>query len=118
MALFVALASVTELVVSGQPARVLRRRRMDARVGRLDQHTVICAYGRVGRAVAEELTRQDLPFMVVEPQEALLPALEEHALPYIAADPTAEEVLSRAGIQRPGRWSARLTPMQPTSTSP
>ena len=38
--------------------------------------------------------------MVVEPREALLPALEEHALPYIAADPTAEEVLSRAGIQR------------------
>jgi hypothetical protein len=67
LALFVALASVTELVVSGQPARVLRRRRRDARIGRLDQHTGICAYGRAGRAVAEELTRQDLPFVVVEP---------------------------------------------------
>jgi voltage-gated potassium channel len=118
LALFVALASVTELVVSGQPARALRRRRRNARIARLDQHTVICAYGRVGSAVAEELTRQDLPFLVIEPQEALLPTLEEHALPYIAADPTAEEVLSRAGIQRPGRWSARSTPMPPTSTSP
>jgi voltage-gated potassium channel Kch len=39
--------------------------------------------------------------VVVEPREALLPALEEHALPYIAADPTAEEVLGCAGIQRP-----------------
>jgi voltage-gated potassium channel len=100
IALFVALGSVTELVVSGQLARVLRRRRMDARIGRLDQHTVICAYGRVGRAVAEELTRQDLPFVVVEQQEALIPALEERAIPYLAADPTAEEVLGRAGIQR------------------
>lgn len=100
MALFVALGSVTELVVSGQLARVLRRRRMDRRIGRLDQHTVICAYGRVGRAVADELTRQDLPFVVVEQQEALIPALEERGIPYIAADPTAEEVLRHAGIQR------------------
>src|ERR687897_2786358 len=100
MALFVALGSVTELVVSGQLARVLRRKRMDARIDRLDQHTVICAYGRVGRAVAEELTRQDLPFLVIERQQALIPTLEEHAIPYIAADPTAEEVLSRAGIGR------------------
>ena len=63
MALFVALGAVTELVVSGQLVRVLRKRRMDARIGRLDQHTVICAYGRVGRAVAEELARQHLPFV-------------------------------------------------------
>jgi hypothetical protein len=50
--LFVALGVVTELVVSGQLARVLRRRRTDRRIGRLDQYTVTCAYGRVGRAVA------------------------------------------------------------------
>ena len=50
--------------------------------------------------MAEELTRQDLPFVVIEQQEALIPTLEEHAIPYIAADPTAEEVLGRAGIQR------------------
>jgi voltage-gated potassium channel len=100
MALFVALGVVTELVVSGQLARVLRRRRMDRRIGRLGQHTVICAYGRVGRAVAEELDRQDLPLVVVERQEALVPALEERGIPYLAADPTAEEVLARAGIQR------------------
>ena len=73
---------------------------MDTRITRLGQHTVICAYGRVGRAVAEELTRQDLPFVVVERQEALIPTLEEHAIPYIAADPTAEEVLRHAGIGR------------------
>jgi voltage-gated potassium channel len=43
LALSVALGSVTELVVSGQPARVLRMRRMDARIERLDRHPVICA---------------------------------------------------------------------------
>jgi voltage-gated potassium channel len=87
MALFVALGVVTELVVSGQLARVLRRRRMDARIGRLDRHTVICAYGRVGRAVAEELARQGLPFVVVERQQGHLGLASlrrpDHRLPHL-----------------------------------
>jgi voltage-gated potassium channel len=36
MSLFVGLGVVTELVVSGQLARVLSRKRMDRRIGRLD----------------------------------------------------------------------------------
>ncbi len=38
--------------------------------------------------------------MVVEQQGALIPTLEEQGIPYLAADPTAEEVLRHAGIQR------------------
>ncbi|HZD01281.1 MAG TPA: potassium channel protein [Actinomycetes bacterium] len=99
-ALFVSLGVVTELVVSGTLARVLKRRRMDIRISRLDRHYVICAYGRVGRSVAEELARQGLPFVVIEPLERLIAALEDQDAPYIAGDPTAEEVLYRAGIER------------------
>ena len=118
MSLFVGLGVVTELVVSGQLARVLRRKRMDRRIDRLDQHTVICAYGRVGRAVTDELARQELPFVVVEHQEALIPTLEERGLPYIAGDPTAEEVLERAGIQRARALVCAVDSDAPTSTSP
>jgi voltage-gated potassium channel len=79
---------------------------------------VICAYGRVGRAVAEELNRQDLPFVVVERQGARSPTLEEHAIPYIAADPTAEEVLCRAGIGRARAPVCAVDSDATTSTSP
>jgi voltage-gated potassium channel len=99
-ALFVGLGVVTELVVSGQLAEVLRRRRMDLRVGRLDRHYVVCAYGRVGRSVAEELTRQGLPLVVIEVLDKLAAALEEQDVPHIIGDPTGEEVLRRAGIER------------------
>ncbi|HZD71845.1 MAG TPA: potassium channel protein [Actinomycetes bacterium] len=100
MALFVVLGVVTELVVSGQLARVLKRRSMDIRIGRLDRHYVVCAYGRVGRAVADELARQGLPFVVIEPLERLAATLDEQDVPHIAGDPTVEEVLRRAGIER------------------
>lgn len=100
LALFVGLGVVTELVVSGQLAEVLKRRRMNIRVGRLDRHYVVCAYGRVGRSVAEELTRQGLPFVVIEALDKLAAALEEQDVPHVIGDPTAEEVLRRAGIER------------------
>jgi voltage-gated potassium channel len=101
LSLFVSVGVVTEVVVSGHLARQLRRRRMDRRIGRLDQHTVICAYGRVGRAVAEELIRQNLPFVVIERQEILVTSLEERGIPHIVGDPAAaEEVLRQAGIDR------------------
>lgn len=100
IALFVALGVVTELVVSGQLGRVTRRRRMDTRIRRLNQHHVICAYGRVGHAVTDELVRQGVPLVVIERQQELIAALGERGLPYLAADPTDEQVLRRAGIMR------------------
>jgi voltage-gated potassium channel len=50
--------------------------------------------------VADELTRQGVPLVVIERQQALVAALEEQDVPYIAADPTDEAVLRRAGILR------------------
>jgi len=100
VALFFTLQAATELVASGQLVRSLRRRRMDTRIDRLDRHYVICAFGRVGRSVAEELARQGLPFIVVEQDHTMAAALEERGMPYLLADPTSEEVLRRAGVER------------------
>ena len=75
VALFFTLQAATELVASGQLVRSLRRRRMDTRIDRLDRHYVICAFGRVGRSVAEELARQGLPFIVVEQDHTMAAAL-------------------------------------------
>jgi hypothetical protein len=91
---------------------------MDRRIGRLDQHTVICAYGRVGRAVTDELARQELRLVVVERQEALIPTLEERGLPALPATPPPRRCWSAPASSGPGPWSARSTPTPPTSTSP
>lgn len=98
--LFTAIAVVAQLLVSGELGEPLRRRRMRKRIEELHDHYVICAYGRVGRAAAEELTQQDIPFVVCEPLTELVPLLEERDIPYINADPSEEYVLQEAGIER------------------
>ena len=66
----------------------------------LDNHFVICAYGRVGRAAADELAEQGAGVVIIEPKPELEPLLTQSGLPYLVADPTQESVLEEAGIHR------------------
>ena len=43
-------------------------------------HYVICAYGRVGRAVMEELRRRDYTAVVIESKPELESLVEEHGV--------------------------------------
>ena len=66
----------------------------------LTDHFIICGYGRIGRIVAREFQRQDIPLVVIErdPQSVQM-ALEDGALA-VEADASNEEVLKRVGIER------------------
>ncbi len=70
------------------------------RIESLRDHYVICAFGRVGRAAAEELVGEGVEVVVVEPKAELEPLLVEAGLPYLIDDPTKESVLEQAGILR------------------
>lgn len=100
VALFTAIGVGTEVVASGELGRWLRMNQVSRSIGRLSGHYVICAYGRVGRAVLDELRRRGETVVVIEPKPELEPLLDEHAVRYISADPTDESVLRRAGIER------------------
>ncbi len=100
VALFTAIGVGTEVVASGELGRWLRMNQVTRSIGRLTGHYVICAYGRVGRAVLEELERRNYTAVVIECKPELEPLLEEHGVRYISGDPADETVLRRAGIER------------------
>jgi K+:H+ antiporter subunit KhtU len=77
-----------------------RRRRMQERLEDLEDHYIVCAYGRVGRAAARELEAESVPFVVVEPREDVEPRMRSDRVLYLRGDPTSEPILQRAGIER------------------
>ena len=60
---------------------------MQRKIDDLKNHCIVCAYGRVGRTVAEELAVYKQPFVVVDCSnlhEELLPRAAEHPLHEVA----------------------------------
>jgi voltage-gated potassium channel len=68
------------------------RRRLDA----LSDHFIICGFGRVGRAAAEDFAREDVLFAVVDRSEDL----GADDIPHVVGDATDESTLRAAGIER------------------
>ena len=58
----ITVALIAQMVAESQLGVRSRRRRMEREIDRLRDHTIICAYGRVGRAAARELAGQR-PFL-------------------------------------------------------
>lgn len=73
---------------------------MRQRIEDMRGHFVVCSFGRVGRAAVEELQAQGAGVVVVEVDASLEHDLVEAKVSYILDDPTREEVLEKAGIER------------------
>jgi voltage-gated potassium channel len=102
VALAASIDAAAGALVSGELQAAIRRRRMRRRLDHLHDHYIVCAYGRVGRAAVAELRADGVAVLVVEPKPDLAELLEEHAVPYLTADPNQDAVLRLAGIERAG----------------
>lgn len=71
----------------------------DSVVEGLNNHIVICGYGRVGRWVGKALTDFDIPFVVVEYNQKVVSELKESGVAVLYGDPTEPEVLEAVGIR-------------------
>lgn len=96
----VTIAIVAQWVLDTHWGERTRRRRMQQRLDALSDHYVVCAYGRVGRAVARELEAENVPFVVIDTKEDLEERMVSDGVLYLIDDPSEEGVLERAGVRR------------------
>jgi voltage-gated potassium channel len=96
----VTVTAVASWVTAEQMGTTRRRKRMQKRIDGLTDHTIICAYGRVGRAAARELEEEGRPFVVIDPKEELQERMDADGVSYLIEDPSMEGTLKRAGVDR------------------
>lgn len=88
-----------QMVVDGEINDAFGARRMSKDIDRLEGHTIICGYGRMGRSLAADLVAAGKPFVAIDTQAN--PRDKDAAgRPLIVGDASDEEVLARAGIAR------------------
>src|SRR6202142_79652 len=72
----------------------------DIGIEKVKGHFIICGYGQVGRTVVDQLTRLEIPFVLIETNEGLRRELLNDNVPVIQGDAKRHDVLLQAGIQR------------------
>lgn len=92
-----AFSVVIEMLVEGHLRRHFERRRMERNIARMTGHTIVCGWGRVGRAVGSYLSGQGAQVVVVDldPER-----IAQTPFPALIGDVTDDDVLHGAGVMR------------------
>ena len=94
-------ASATGFILEGYLHQMLRRKKMQKRIDRLEGHYIVCGSGDTGRHVVEELYKMQVPFVVIErDKERVDRLLGDHDFCHLEGDATDEELLRQAGVER------------------
>ena len=77
-----------------------RRSKMVKSVRKLNNHYVICGYGRMGAVIARELKGKNLPFVIIDHDPDKIKKIDEKGYLSLEGDATIEETLIEAGVEK------------------
>lgn len=85
-------------LLEGEIQQLLGRRKMEKAIEKLEDHYIVCGYGRMGRIIYNELKSDDVPLLVIEKE---IPEFDtDNDIPMIIGDATRDERLKEAGISK------------------
>ena len=102
------LGNVVQFLVEGRIRIILGRHKLGKQIGHLNNHYIVCGYGRMGRAFCRYLIQKGLKFVVLEKNEDRIPVMNTDHVLYIAGEATIEENLHKAGVKRASNLIATL----------
>jgi voltage-gated potassium channel len=89
-----------EYLLTANLGETWRERRMRRAIEKMENHVVVCGYGRVGQSAIASLLNSKRQVVVVEKDPEKAGVLDELELFYLIGDATKDEVLQQAGIDR------------------
>ncbi|TAJ16523.1 MAG: potassium channel protein [Dehalococcoidia bacterium] len=98
--LFYVVTVEVETVIVGGVADAFGLRRNRGKVRRMNDHVIICGFGRVGREVVEMLAMRGVPHVVVDIDVAATSSISGKHVATVVGDATQEVTLREAGIDR------------------
>ena len=72
-----AISRITQFVVSGEINKYFKTRRLMKDISKLQNHVILCGYGRNGQQAARMLKAHNVPFVVIEKDKQLMQKMED-----------------------------------------
>ena len=81
-------------------SELFRKRAMKKQLEKMENHYIVCGYGRIGHRIAEVLRDAEIPLVVVENRDTSIDRVRSDRILYVEGDAQEEQVLKDAGIER------------------
>ncbi len=95
-----AIGTIAAFLTEGQLLHVLRGSRMAKEITQLENHVIVCGYGKTGREICKRLALAQEPFIVLDRDpDKMDDALEQGYLQAIG-DASEDDILLKAGIKK------------------
>jgi len=98
--MFFAIGAMTQSIIELELGEYFGKRRTRRMIEKLENHFIICGYGRVGRNAANELQRSGVPFVIVDRDPERTERAMQAGMLAVAADSTRDETLRSIGVER------------------
>lgn len=89
-----------QMVLEGELQEALGHRRMSRGIEGLNNHIIVCGYGRIGEVLASDLEVSGQKLVVVDNSQERFDAAKGEGLLCVNGDATDDQVLRQAGIER------------------
>ena len=95
-----ALSIITEYILSKNDIEELKLKKMQKKIDSLNNHIIICGYGRNGKQAASQLLAYKKPFVVIENDKEIAEKDQSETMPFVVGNANDDETLFKAGIDR------------------
>jgi len=97
-----AITRITQFVVNGEINKYFKTRKLMKDIASLQDHVILCGYGRNGHQAAQILKAHKVPFVVIEKNEQLIlkKIAEGETILHLEGDGTDDDLLRLAGVER------------------
>jgi voltage-gated potassium channel len=99
-AMFLAVGAMTQTIIELELQDRYGKRRMKRMIHHLNDHFIVCGFGRVGRNASYEFQRAGVPFLVIDRNEQRVEKATLAGMLAVVADATRDDCLREAGVLR------------------
>jgi voltage-gated potassium channel len=97
-AMFLAVGAMTQTIIELELQDRYGKRRMRRMIQHLNNHFIVCGFGRVGRNASYEFQRANVPFLVIDRSEQRVEKAVNAGMLAVAADATQDDSLREARV--------------------
>ncbi|MEJ6793103.1 MAG: potassium channel protein [Lacinutrix sp.] len=95
-----ALSIITEFILSRNNLDDLKKKKMQKKIDKYKNHTIICGYGRNGKQAAKKLMSYNKLFVIIERDKEVIEKNESDLTPMVFGNANEDDVLMQAGLER------------------